>query len=270
MRIRVIYPLEKPLQPELKVKIRGRGVMPIMLRYENVPYFCFSCRMMGHAAANCEMGDAENQGICFGEELRASPPRRARDILVHALAPQVARPLFQLVTPGANSSYDSQGSRNRTWVQGVREDQSDGHSDRSREEVLEKSVPKVDLNLADGVKELNVSGKVGDSTTVEPGKENIKERVSFGTNMSTEDDTSTTESMFEDSKRLDTLVWKMQTRKTAIAQENAKAKYTSLKVQSSNKKKKHKTHVKTSLVDMQESMKEDGLEARSSKGNADN
>jgi hypothetical protein len=155
-------------------------------------------------------------------------------------------------------------------VQGVREDQSDGHSDRSREEVLEKSVPKVDLNLADGVKELNVSGKVGDSTTVEPGKENIKERVSFGTNMSTEDDTSTTESMFEDSKRLDTLVWKMQTRKTAIAQENAKAKYTSLKVQSSNKKKKHKTHVKTSLIDMQESMKEDGLEARSSKGNADN
>jgi hypothetical protein len=43
MRIRVLYPLEKPLQPELKIKIKGRGVMAIMLRYKNVPHFCFSC-----------------------------------------------------------------------------------------------------------------------------------------------------------------------------------------------------------------------------------
>jgi hypothetical protein len=75
MRIRVFCPLEKPLRPKLKVKIRGRGVMPIMLCYENVPHFCFSCGRKRHAATNCEMGDAKNQGICFGEELRASPPR---------------------------------------------------------------------------------------------------------------------------------------------------------------------------------------------------
>jgi hypothetical protein len=182
----------------------------------------------------------------------------------------VARPLFQLVTLSANSTYGSQGSRNRTWVQGGREDQSDGQSGQSLEEVLEESVPKVYLDLVEGVKELNVSGKVGDSAIVEPGKENVKERVSFGNNMSTEDDTSTTESMLQDSKRLDTLVLKMQIRRTTVAQENANAKCTSLMVQSSNKKKKQKTPVKTSLRDMLESMKEDGLEARLSKGNVDN
>jgi hypothetical protein len=65
MRIWVLYPLEKLLQPELKIKIKGRCVMAIMLRYENVPHFCFSCGRMGHAAASCVEGDAADQGIRF-------------------------------------------------------------------------------------------------------------------------------------------------------------------------------------------------------------
>jgi hypothetical protein len=60
MWIRVLYPLEKPLQHELKVKIKGRCVMSIMLCYENAPHFCFSCGRMGHAAASCGEGDVAN------------------------------------------------------------------------------------------------------------------------------------------------------------------------------------------------------------------
>jgi hypothetical protein len=78
MRIRVDYKLSKPLATELKVKIKGRGITSIMLKYENVPHFCFVCGRMGHAAANCEESVVEDQGIKFGEELRASPPRRAK------------------------------------------------------------------------------------------------------------------------------------------------------------------------------------------------
>jgi hypothetical protein len=59
MRVRVEYPLHMAVTPELKVKIRGRGLMSIIIRYENVPYFCFTCRRIGHAAANYEQGDAE-------------------------------------------------------------------------------------------------------------------------------------------------------------------------------------------------------------------
>jgi hypothetical protein len=49
--------------------------MPIVVRYENVPYFCFTCGRIGHAAANCEQGEDEGQAIKFGEELRVSLPR---------------------------------------------------------------------------------------------------------------------------------------------------------------------------------------------------
>jgi hypothetical protein len=56
MRIRVDYPLAKPLMPKLKVKIKGRGIMNIMLTYENVSHFCFTCGRMGHVAPNCEEG----------------------------------------------------------------------------------------------------------------------------------------------------------------------------------------------------------------------
>jgi hypothetical protein len=37
VRVRVDYPLIKPLLPEMKVKIKRRGLMNIILRYENVP-----------------------------------------------------------------------------------------------------------------------------------------------------------------------------------------------------------------------------------------
>jgi hypothetical protein len=43
MRVRVEFPLNNPLVPSLTVKIKGRGAMPITLRYENVPHFCFTC-----------------------------------------------------------------------------------------------------------------------------------------------------------------------------------------------------------------------------------
>jgi hypothetical protein len=62
-------------------------------------------------------GDAVDQVIRFGEELRASPPRWARDILVHTPAPRVVKPLFQAITRGAGSFHGSQCLRNRTGVQ---------------------------------------------------------------------------------------------------------------------------------------------------------
>jgi hypothetical protein len=66
MRIRVLYPLDKLLLPKMKVKIKGRGVMNIMLRYENVPHFCFSCGRMGHTMSSCGEGDSIDQDIWFG------------------------------------------------------------------------------------------------------------------------------------------------------------------------------------------------------------
>jgi hypothetical protein len=78
LRVRVAYPITKPLEPKLRVRIKGRGLMEVILRYENVPHFCFSCGHIGHVVANCDSGERDDHEIRFGEELRASPPCRVR------------------------------------------------------------------------------------------------------------------------------------------------------------------------------------------------
>jgi hypothetical protein len=64
------------------VKIKGRGAMVISLRFENMPHFCFHYGCVGHAAINYEMGELDDHGVRFGEELRVSPPRHIREIAV--------------------------------------------------------------------------------------------------------------------------------------------------------------------------------------------
>jgi hypothetical protein len=96
LQVRLEYPLEKPLVPQLKVKVKGRGPMLITLWYENVPHFCFACGRIGHATLNCDGEAKEEQGVSFDEELRASPPKRVRDITLQPVSRSVARPLFQV------------------------------------------------------------------------------------------------------------------------------------------------------------------------------
>jgi hypothetical protein len=96
MRIRVDYPLDKPLMPQLMVKLKGHGQMSISLQYENVPHFHFSCGCIGHAAVNCQEPPSEEDAICYGEELRGSPPKRVKYISIQAGDGRVARPLFQV------------------------------------------------------------------------------------------------------------------------------------------------------------------------------
>jgi hypothetical protein len=76
LRVRVAFSLDKPLVPTLSVKIKGRGAMSVMLRYENVPHFCFTCGRLRHGDANYDEEDAAEGDIQFGEDPRASPPKR--------------------------------------------------------------------------------------------------------------------------------------------------------------------------------------------------
>jgi hypothetical protein len=93
LRVRLAYLLTKPLEPKLWVRVKGRGMMEIMLHYENVPHFCFSCGCIGYAVANWDSG--EDHEIRFGEELRASPPRRVREISMRTATSRVVWPLDQ-------------------------------------------------------------------------------------------------------------------------------------------------------------------------------
>jgi hypothetical protein len=66
----------------MMVKLQGRESMPIILRYENVPFFCFSCGHIGHSVMNFIVDSSDGLEIKFGEELCASPPRRVMEISI--------------------------------------------------------------------------------------------------------------------------------------------------------------------------------------------
>jgi hypothetical protein len=110
----VEFPLAKALVPSITVRVKGRGMMNIMIHYEDVPHFCFVCGRMGHVALNCEEDGTGDGSVKFGEDLRASPPKRVREINMKQVSPRVVRPLFQAGIHIRNaSSSESQSGHNK-------------------------------------------------------------------------------------------------------------------------------------------------------------
>lgn len=93
LRVQVKYLLIKPLVPSMTIRIRGLGLMTFRLRYEHVPHFCFSYGRIGHAAKGCKSTDREDLGVMFSEELRATPPKRLKEVMLRRQPQNVARNL---------------------------------------------------------------------------------------------------------------------------------------------------------------------------------
>jgi hypothetical protein len=76
-RVKVEFPLDRAILPKIQQKVKGYGVMEFMVKYENIPHFCFSCGRIGHAQQDCPDDDGGGEGdVQFGKVLQCSPQKR--------------------------------------------------------------------------------------------------------------------------------------------------------------------------------------------------
>ena len=74
-RVKVDFPLAKPIMYSIEQKVKGTGVMVFMVKYENIPHFCFGCGRIGHAQEECPDEERVAGGVRFGKALRCSPQK---------------------------------------------------------------------------------------------------------------------------------------------------------------------------------------------------
>jgi hypothetical protein len=188
LRARVVFPLVKQLAPKIKMKIKGRGDMPVIVRYENVPHFCFGCGRIVNADRDCHDVVVDEDCLSFGVELRASPPKRAKQVLMHGVPPSAARVLNFVgdqrtrVLAGSKSGNVSRavdiGSEGEVEVQG-------GGNQADMENQATDGNDAVNFDLAKGVEDLDVRGSKQKECVANSWRD-LKEQVSFGTNLSSD------------------------------------------------------------------------------------
>jgi hypothetical protein len=146
MRVRVEFPLVKPLMPSIIVRIT--------VRYENVPHFCFTCDRLGHVAINCDEEEKGEGGCHFVEELMASLPKRVREISIKAAQSRIVKPLFQVgvdsskATTSGSKSESASHSNDKGW--GIQEEDLEGNMAVSDDFVQSIKAMHVSSNVSKG------------------------------------------------------------------------------------------------------------------------
>ncbi|CAN6243940.1 unnamed protein product [Urochloa humidicola] len=94
-RIRVEFVLEDALKQTVLIKVKDRGLMEFVVKYENIPHFCFVCSRIGNAERDCPDEDLQEDGLRFDTGLCTSPFKRemGRRLAVHTAIPSVRRGL---------------------------------------------------------------------------------------------------------------------------------------------------------------------------------
>jgi hypothetical protein len=152
---------------------------------------------MGHAALNYDQGDIEEQMARYSEELRASPPRRTRVILLKQQDSKAVTSLFQAMAK-EGIAVGAGLARPRWVAEQERKEKVAGNGElaggkRDVDVLLDgKDAPEGGLetgNRNDQGSDLQEE-KVGNETSKPRAALEAKERVSFGTNMTSDGESS--------------------------------------------------------------------------------
>lgn len=141
-RIRVEWPVQKPLLTKLAIKPKDRAqVTRYDLKYERVPHFCFYCGRIGHAESFCSKDQRDECGIRFGAYLRAPPFKKFehRRWTVQATTPQ---PMWKSLDSGSapfSRSVSREPTKEQSYTREERQSQSISVSKIQRQEEENRS-----------------------------------------------------------------------------------------------------------------------------------
>jgi hypothetical protein len=122
-RVRVDFALANPLMDSVGIRVRNRGWMEFMVKYESVPFFCLCCGRIGHQDRECPDEETHGGEVRFSIALRASPfkAQAGRRLAIQASGPSpVAKrglnfsgQQWEKVVSGSGSSSLSAGRHGR-------------------------------------------------------------------------------------------------------------------------------------------------------------
>lgn len=80
MRIRVEVDLSQPLMRGLRIRLDEGGARWLSFKYEKLPYFCYTCGMLGHRDMDCsqrfeEEHDSDSEELPYPKSLMVAPFR---------------------------------------------------------------------------------------------------------------------------------------------------------------------------------------------------
>jgi hypothetical protein len=188
VRVRIMYPLANALVALTKFHIQGRSDMVVMLRYDNVSFFRFICGRIGLSYKECPEGEVAAGEFSFGVELCAFPPKRLHEVKVQTRS-VAAR--FLNFEEAQRAKLQDEAS----WSGNIRDREESRHVSGLlvEEEEVANSIPKEEeRELMHGVQHIDVK-EVNTDSGLPPvfGPDGIQQRVSFGTNLASDEEMST-------------------------------------------------------------------------------
>jgi hypothetical protein len=188
--VRVRFPLANALVASMKVCIKGRGDIVVPIWYENVPFFCFFCGRIDHSDKECPDGEIGVGEVKFGVELRASLKR------IHEVRIPVRREAARFLNFEGSQRTKLQDEASSSQVSGQgyrRAGQRVSTGEVGCDVESARSIPIDDeRELMRGVKEIDMrDADMNQGLQPVFGSDELRQRVSFGTNATSKEEMST-------------------------------------------------------------------------------